>query len=103
MSEIIPQPLLVICDLRALKGEFNHDDRLQRIVEQASAGLVGKMLEFGKPVEVQLPTLGPVRFWAAGQQKATQIGQETPLRIVDVLREPARYYVCQQCKEYGPL
>lgn len=96
-------PLLVICDLRKIEGEIGRDERLQEVVQQAVRFLDGNVLEYGKPLAVAVPERGKVLFWSAGPQNPTRIDGQTPLQIVDVLRRPEKYYVCQQCKDYGPL
>src|SRR5437763_8306002 len=94
--------LQVICDLREIQADINNDEKLQTLWQEVSPRLVGKVLEYGKPLAISV-SQGKLSLWSLDAQKTPPIAENTAIEIVDVLRRPTLLYRCQICGAYGPL
>lgn len=102
MLDVQKNSLQVICDLREIQKDIHSDDTLQALWREIEPGLVGKVLEYGKPLALSVPQ-GKLSLWSLDAQKTQSITENTAIEIVDVLRRPTLLYRCQVCGDYGPL
>jgi len=102
MPSSLATPVSVLCDLRHYGGNIQTAGALQALWPYLQSRLIGQPLLPGQPLTVQLSG-GPVQFWIVDAGNNQRVNENTSFQVLDVLREPELFYVCQCCGKYGPL
>ncbi len=96
------QNVELIFDLRRFSETTDTPERIERLWREINSALVGKPLNTGNVISLNLPG-GTVDLWVANTNGVPKVAEDTEFQVMDVLRNPKLLYHCAVCGEYGPL
>jgi hypothetical protein len=91
-----------ILDLREWRETAASPSAIGRAWAAIQSSLVGQLPVAAEALEVRAEG-GIARLWIVSTPSHEPIADDTPLLLLDVVRNPRLMYVCRDCGEYGPL